>query len=298
MKDKITLENQCVLLRADAELAGPAGTEALAALCEAVEARRDELKAVILDLGGRFALDSLFVKELGGLLRLLKPGQRSVHSRAFFIVRAPRATLKLLQELGMDGAVHCLHTLEGVYAQLGIAAAPPAKPQAAPGPGRINVDFVNPFIDGAMETLKTQCSTECKPERIFVKGTAEQPVVDIAGVLGITSPGFRGSLAICFPKRVFLGLMERMLGEKSDEITAELEDGAGELLNIVFGFAKRVLNERGYQLEKAIPTVLRGSGILVKHLGPGPSIILPFRADLGQFYIEICSDPPQLNKAE
>lgn len=289
MKDRITIERDCIVFRPTGELIAGAGSQSLSALCETAQANLEGIKAVVFDLGGKIEFDGIFVKELGLLIRIVKPAYKRI-----YVVQAPKPTEKLLQDLGMDGAIQCKSSLDAVFADLGQGvAAPlltPSPAPATPPKNRINVEFINPFIDGAMETLKTQCSTQCKPAKLFIKGSIEQEPADIAGVLGITSPGFRGSLAICFPKRVFLGLMERMLGEKAEEITAELQDGAGELLNIIFGFAKRVLNEKGYQLEKAIPTVLRGSGIVVKHLGPGPSIVLPFQSDLGVFYIEICSD--------
>jgi chemotaxis protein CheX len=110
-------------------------------------------------------------------------------------------------------------------------------------------------------------------------------------VIGLTSNNFTGSVAVCFPKQVFLTIMERMLGERHDSITRELEDGASELLNIIFGQAKRVLNEQGFSIEKAIPTIVRGTDLNVHHLTPNPTIIVPFQTDVGSFYIEIAKDP-------
>lgn len=164
------------------------------------------------------------------------------------------------------------------------------QPTGSPG-GKIDVNFINPFIDGAIETLKVQCSFIAKAGKPFLKGPDLQSKIDIAAVIGLTSPNFKGSVAICFPQNVFLTIMEKMLGEKQTSITRELEDGASELLNIIFGQAKRVLNERGYQIEKAIPTIIRGQDLNVHHLTPKPTIVVPFSTDLGFFNIEIASDP-------
>jgi chemotaxis protein CheX len=82
-------------------------------------------------------------------------------------------------------------------------------------------------------------------------------------------------------------MMERMLGEKYPEITQELEDGASELLNIIFGQAKKVLNERGYRIEKAIPTIIRGTDVAIRHHTASPTVVLPFDTDLGVFHIEV-----------
>src|SRR4051794_18484697 len=95
---------------------------------------------------------------------------------------------------------------------------------------KLDVNFINPFIEGAIETLKVQCSFVAKAGRPFLKGKGPEIKTDIAAVIGLTSAAFNGSVAICFPEVVFLGMMERMLGEKYAAITQDLEDGASELL--------------------------------------------------------------------
>jgi chemotaxis protein CheX len=154
---------------------------------------------------------------------------------------------------------------------------------------KIDVNFINPFIEGALETLKTQCSVNANAGKLFLKGKGPEITTDIAAVIGLTSSAFNGSVAICFPKEVFLVIMEKMLGEKQATITKELEDGACELLNIIFGQAKRVLNTKGYAIAKAIPTIVQGSGMAVRHLTPSPTIVLPFETGFGAFHIEIAT---------
>ncbi len=152
---------------------------------------------------------------------------------------------------------------------------------------KVDVNFINPFIEGTLETLKVQCSSPATAEKPFLKGKGAEIVVDIAAVIGLTSQAFNGSIAICFPEIVFLSIMGRMLGETYTVITQELEDGASELLNIIFGQAKKVLNEKNYAIQKAIPTIIRGRDIVVKHLTQSPTIVLPFHTEAGTFHIEI-----------
>src|SRR5689334_8015212 len=101
-------------------------------------------------------------------------------------------------------------------------------------PLKVDVNFINPFIDGALETLKIQCSFSAKSGKPYLKGKGPVIKTDIAAVIGLTSASFNGSVAICFPEAIFLTIMERMLGEKHSTITKDLEDGACELLNIIF----------------------------------------------------------------
>lgn len=155
--------------------------------------------------------------------------------------------------------------------------------------GKIDVNFINPFITGAVETLKIQCSITATSGKPYVKDANNKVKTDIAAIIGLTSKAFNGSVAICFTESVFLFIMEKMLGSKYTAITKELEDGASELLNIIFGHAKRVLNQQGYGIDKAIPTIVRGSDLNVTHLTPSPTIALPFTTEKGVFLIEIAT---------
>jgi len=156
---------------------------------------------------------------------------------------------------------------------------------------KIDTNFFKPFVTGTIKTLETQCETSAKPGKPFFKGDQAQPEFGIAGVIGVTSKVFLGSITLCFPDKVFLGLMSRMLGEELTELSDELEDGVAELLNIIFGQAKIVLNEDGYGLEKAIPTVVRGKNINTSHLTHEKIVVMPFIVDDGEFHIEIGVEP-------
>lgn len=155
---------------------------------------------------------------------------------------------------------------------------------------KMDVLFFKPFVEGTKNTLKIQCKLEAVPERPFLKNSGPKVLFDIAGVIGLTSKAFTGSIALCFPKSVFLALMSNMLGESFPSITDDMQDGAAELLNMIFGQAKIVLNEAGYEIEKAIPTVIKGEQIETQHLSSGPVIVIPFKTSAGVFHVEIATE--------
>ncbi len=152
---------------------------------------------------------------------------------------------------------------------------------------KMDVTFLNPFIDGAMETLKIQCSTEATPGVPFLKTKQFHDDVDIAGVIGLKSPSFRGSIALCFPEKTFLEMMSAMLGEEFRVISKDLEDGAGELLNIIFGQAKKKLMEKNYRVDQAIPTIVKRLDEKIGQLTPEPTVVIPFQTPRGAFHIQI-----------
>jgi chemotaxis protein CheX len=57
---------------------------------------------------------------------------------------------------------------------------------------------------------------------------------------------------------------------------------------MVFGQAKVALNEKGYGLQTAVPSVVSGRDHGIQGIGAGPRIRVPFETDAGPFFIEIC----------
>lgn len=152
---------------------------------------------------------------------------------------------------------------------------------------KVDTAFIKPFVDGTKETLLTLCDYTATPGKPFLKKSGTAMSIDIAGIIGLTSSTFSGSITISFPEKVFLSIMSKMLGEEFTVINKEIEDGAAELMNIIFGHAKRVLNATGHTIEKAIPTIARGKDLQLVSLTKAEIVILPFDIEPGTFYIEV-----------
>jgi chemotaxis protein CheX len=157
---------------------------------------------------------------------------------------------------------------------------------------QLDAAFFKPFVEGTKHILKVSCQLEAVPGKPFVKkkGNKSELNVEIAGVIGLTSSNFTGTITLCFPAGFYLTMMSNMLGEEFKEITDDLQDGAAELLNMIFGHAKVLLNQQGHTIQKAIPTVIRGSNLQTTHMGNSLVMVLPFSVGVGEFNIEICAE--------
>lgn len=153
---------------------------------------------------------------------------------------------------------------------------------------QLDTDFINPFLAATMQVLKVQTKTVAKPGRIFIKQAADKFSGDISGVIGLVSESFNGSVVISFPQDTFLKIISRMLDENFTTLTKEIADGAGELTNMIFGQAKVVLNEKGYGIKTALPSVVSGKDHSVLTLTKGPVVVVPFETDAGPFFVEVC----------
>lgn len=156
----------------------------------------------------------------------------------------------------------------------------------------IDMDFVRPFIEAIKGTLEIQANTPVKIGAPYLK-TDELPFkIDIAGVISLASGVYNGSIAVCFPANVFLALYSNMLGETRDEITSEIEDAAGEILNMIFGVAKAELNDKANSdIQRAIPAIVRGEQLHVHHLGRGVAVVIPCQTETGPFHVEMSLEP-------
>ncbi|MEO5969920.1 MAG: chemotaxis protein CheX [Bdellovibrionia bacterium] len=153
---------------------------------------------------------------------------------------------------------------------------------------QLDVNFVNPFLHAIVHVLQIEAKIKAQPEGIRLKTRKGEFAGDISGVIGIISNSFRGMIVISFPTQTFLNVINKMLGENHTELNDEIESGAAELTNIVLGLAKNTLNDRGYGIKSALPSVVRGENHGFSQLGSGPTIIVPFQTDVGPFYAEIC----------
>lgn len=154
---------------------------------------------------------------------------------------------------------------------------------------KLDVDFINPFIESAIKTLNALCGVaNINATKPYLLSDEEQLNIDISGTLAITSPYFRGSIAISFAQDVYTDLVSKMLEEGQEDITVDNQDGAAEIINIIFGQTKAVLNTRGYSLQRAIPSVIRGENHKIYQNSKIPVLLVPFSSDAGNFFIQIC----------
>lgn len=148
-------------------------------------------------------------------------------------------------------------------------------------------ELVEAFTLATVKTFEVQCQTPLEPMPSVVKTRENKVPYDIAATMGLLGKQGNGAVALGFGEKTFLTILGKMLGETFDGITSDVEDGCAELLNIVFGQAKKVLSERGYQFGKTLPSIFIGDTLRVRQLTPQPAVLLPFKSEAGMLYLEI-----------
>lgn len=153
----------------------------------------------------------------------------------------------------------------------------------------MDVRFINPVIDAMLNVLSTMAQLEPRPGQPSLKqdNLALGPV---SSVMDMTGDKANGSIAITFSKPVIQDIAKRMLGEDIEEINDTAENLTGEIANMVIGGAKNTLSQQGYDFDMSTPSIISGTGSVIDHKHGNQTILLPFVAESGNFYIELCFD--------
>jgi chemotaxis protein CheX len=235
----------------------------------------EPFKVLILDFERVQKLEQIVFRPLVLLHQGLKK-----KSGGMYTVNIAHEILQIIQGAGLDSVFSPKVNLPDALSSAGVKAS-----------GVIDVNFINPFVAATQNTIKTAARTELKAGRPFLKSGRLDNEMDIAGVISMCSNAFQGSIALCFPAPVFLLIYSNMMGKPCTSITREAEDAAGELLNIIFGQAKgKFAKDRKYVIHEAVPTVIKGSDLSVRHSARRAALVIPFETEAGVFHIEISAD--------
>jgi chemotaxis protein CheX len=150
----------------------------------------------------------------------------------------------------------------------------------------MDVRFINPFLEGTINVLKTMAMIEPRAGKPYLK-EGKQAKGDVSAIIGLTGSA-RGSLALSFSEESILKIISNMLGENHGEINGEVRDAVGEITNMISGVARKKLEAEGFNIAAAIPTVVSGKDHSFIHVLGGPSIIIPFETDSGPFFVDVC----------
>jgi DNA-binding NarL/FixJ family response regulator len=116
---------------------------------------------------------------------------------------------------------------------------------------KLDVDFINPFIDSAVETLNQMCGVNSiNAETPYLYDKEEHDIdIQISGTIKVSSPFFKGAIAISFKQEVYDRILQQMLDLKENQ-KLENDDGAAEILNVIHDELKLKLMNMAINLKE------------------------------------------------
>jgi len=163
------------------------------------------------------------------------------------------------------------------------------------GTSRLNVSYINPFIEATTDTLKQMAGIECVRTGLTLRMDGNTTGF-ISGTMGLSGPA-EGFVSVTFndllARTIVCRMLQVQLGEETDD---DIQDGVGELMNMIAGHAKAELVHTEHSFQLSLPNVIVGGPHSVGHLRGVPVVVIEFTAEGVPFEVMVCLIPRK-NKA-
>ena len=150
-----------------------------------------------------------------------------------------------------------------------------------------DVNVLGPFVDATLDVLETMARVSASVARTETEH-CKRVAGDVSGIMGY-SGGALGAIAVTFNSETARQIVARMVGVKPEALTeAEMEDGVGELVNMISGNAKAALAKGPYRFKLSLPSVVRGPGHEIVPGSHAPCAKATFSTEWGEFVLQVC----------
>ena len=137
-------------------------------------------------------------------------------------------------------------------------------------------------IEATQASFRTQIRIEAK----FRTASSAPPVETAASsAISFESNDVAATIAFFFPAETFCALYSALVGETTRSVTDENLDAAAEILNIVYGVARKPINESGHDFRAALPVAHLGASARAAHVGSSARAII-CESSLGPILME------------
>jgi CheY-specific phosphatase CheX len=111
---------------------------------------------------------------------------------------------------------------------------------------------------------------------------------DVSGIVSMSQENAAGLLVISFPKKMICDLLSKFYGKPFTNLDSTVNMSVGELTNVIYGVAKKVMNEEGHTFGMAIPSIIVGNQHFVFAHFSGEITVMEFTTEFGSFQVYTC----------
>lgn len=155
----------------------------------------------------------------------------------------------------------------------------------------MDVKFLNPFIDAAVEVLKTEVNSpvfrgELSLQKSSMTTDDVTVLIYLVGrVFGVVMYGMSTGTA--------LGLVTKMMEQEFTELDSLAQSGIAELGNVITGRAMSKFSQAGYESTISPPTMLTGKRVEISTLD-FPRLVVPLETRYGELIVHLAlkESPP------
>ena len=155
-------------------------------------------------------------------------------------------------------------------------------------PESVDVAFLNPFVEGTVATMKQMANLECERTGLGLN-TDARCKGDISGTIGLSGDA-EGFVSVSFSDSLARKIVAKMLMMDEGETVADedIQDGVGEFMNVVAGFAKAKLVDTEHSFMLSIPNVIYGGPHNVGQPRGIPVFAIDFKTEGEDFHVLVC----------
>ena len=144
-------------------------------------------------------------------------------------------------------------------------------------------EFIQVLIKSANRVFGSFELDDLKAQKPCLLTKMDNLNVSIRGKILIKSNFFKGALFVSFCEQTYKNLYLKVVGSPIESIDSTNKDFAGELANMIYGQAKKELDENGVKLDMAIPVLDQSASLS----STSPIFVVPIESSIGTFYIKL-----------
>ena len=125
---------------------------------------------------------------------------------------------------------------------------------------KLQQEFLTPFIEGTVSTLTTMANMDPRLKGIEMPGV-DKFTGDVSAIMGLTGESTEGFVGVSFTEDLGSKIVSAVLGMQPGDLEpGDINDGVGELINMIAGSAKNALLGTPFCFAMALPNVICGKG--------------------------------------
>jgi CheY-specific phosphatase CheX len=148
-------------------------------------------------------------------------------------------------------------------------------------------EFVWTIALSAVEIFYGQCQVSAQPQNPSEFKALTTNETGLFSAVNVIGKNIKASLYLAIPDKTFLQIMSKSFGETFTTVSKEIESGAIELVNIVYGAAKEFFSKDGITLERALPYMTKAQDITNKASKSVRTLQVTFTSDAGPFELVV-----------
>ena len=148
----------------------------------------------------------------------------------------------------------------------------------------MNVKFLNPFVDAAVDVLKAEAKANISKGTITLQKSAL--TTDEVTVLINLVGQVQGVVLFGLSEKMGMNIVSMMMSQEFTEFDNLAQSGVAELGNVISGRATVMLAEAGFKSTISPPTMIKGKGVQISTLD-FPRIVVPLNCEYGEMVIHL-----------